>query len=428
MNNLPTTGAMVLSNATLKQLEQAVALNHKELFCLNAIAQGGEVYSKHDITCTYAAAGGNIAFPPLTPANAGALLNEIMDWYKTKPPAGIGYWSLQPVQPANLDVLLLARGFQTGWRPNWMTLDLEAMNEKHAAPANLQLIRDNTTPTHACKDLPYAGDSGAFSHAAMLEQPEKIQRFIATLDGKTVGHAAALLTTGPYGVAGLYNVGVVPEARQQGIGKAAVLAVCRYAKEKGYRYAVLNGTGRRMYEQVGFRTIGNGITWWLQKEAWVNNPPTRQQVALAEAIGHGDIPELDRMAKQLTSGDLNTPLANGMRLLELAAHCWQPAAGEWLIRQGTICTALDAWDMGWKDRAAALLATNPQEVNRQYGHKQQTLLHTAAERNDIRLAQLALSAKPDLEIKDTMYHSTPLGWAQHLRREQIEKLITSHIP
>ena len=135
---------------------------------------------------------------------------------------------------------------------------------------------------------------------------------------------------------------------------------------------------------------------------------------------------LDSIGKALTTEDLNTPLANDMTLMELAMHCRQPLSAGWLVEHGAVYTVLEAWDLGWKDRAAALLSAQPAEVNRRYSYLQNTILHTAAERNDIDLAVLALSAKPDLQIRDKIYHGTPLDWANHFGRTAIIELIKQH--
>jgi GNAT superfamily N-acetyltransferase len=255
----------LLDNATSLQLEQAVAHNHMELFCRNAVARGGEVRTMSGLTYTYDGAGHQsmIAFPSLDEATADGQLDEMMNWYATRPNKGLGCWSLAPPRPADLGIKLKAKGFQDGWRPCWMGLDLRQIDAAYEAPAQLQIVGDNEISLHAVKDLPYAGRDGAISREMLRYQPERVQRFVAFLKGKIVGHSAVFLTTGEYGVAGVYNVAVIPSARRQGIGKALVLAACQQAKAKGYRYAVLNATGRRMYEQVGFQWISDGLTWWL---------------------------------------------------------------------------------------------------------------------------------------------------------------------
>lgn len=418
----------MLKEATSAQLEIAVANNHKELFCLNAMAQGGAVKETNGLTYTWPGKDQEamIAFPSLSKNTVAAQLDEMMAWYRVHLPKTIGCWSLDPPAPEDIGVNLLARGFQPGWRPCWMALDLEAVKADHPAPADMEVYADNDTPTGDIEDLPYAGDNGAVSPALIAAYPGRAQRFIATLNGKIAGHSCIFFTSGENGVAGLYNVGVVPSAREQGIGKAVVLAACRYAKEQGYRYAVLNGTGRRMYEQIGFKWIGNGYTWWLTSHRAFTHPPTPEQITVAEAVGRGDMHTLHRFEQQFSAPEWQAALANGMTLVQLAVHCRQPAAAEWLAAHNIPLTVLDAWDLHWKDKAAALLAREPEQVNRQYGTGQTTLLHIAAERNDIELAQLAISAKPDLEIKDKIYNSTPLNWAHYMNREQIAQLILQY--
>lgn len=449
----------ILSEATPAQLEHAAALNHTALFGMDAAALGGSLLQKDGLSWTYTGAGGEsiIPFPALSAEKAGAQLDELIEQYLQHPPKGAGCWSLDPTQPGDLGVRLLARGFQPGWRPCWMALDLETMHPAYPNPKELRVVADNLTSLFKIEGLPYAraiipprpspgqtgfADSsfGASSPHAIIPpasspgQPGSsggsdpsagIQRYIAFLDKKVVGHCGVLLTTGTYGVAGIYHVGVVPGARKKGIGKALVMAACLYAKERGYRYAVLNATGRRMYEQIGFTWIGDGWTWWLKMDRLLAQPPGKGQVLLAEAIGKGDWQALQNPTPPWGEDDLRRPLTNGMTLMQLAVHCHQPVSGEWLLEQGCSFQVLDAWDLGWKERAARLLGESPDQANQLYGEWDKTLLHIAAERNDVELAKLVLLARPDLKVRDKVYQSTPRDWALHFGHEEIARLIRS---
>ncbi|HTI07012.1 MAG TPA: GNAT family N-acetyltransferase [Puia sp.] len=416
----------LLRDATTAQLERAAALNHTELFGLDAIALGGEVRQKDGLTWTQVGTSAEsiIAFPELSPDTAGAQLDGLIAEYLLHPPKGAGCWSLDPPQPADLGLRLLARGFQPGWRPCWMALDLEKMSPAYPSPKGLRVLPDNLTPLLDVKGLPYAR-AIIPPRPSPPEQPHGagVQRFVAWMNKKVVGHSGVLLTTGAYGVAGIYHVGVVPGARNKGIGKAVVKAACLYARERGYRYAVLNATGRRMYEQIGFTWLGDGWTWWLKGGRLLTHPPGRTQVALAEAVGRGDLQALDHPDLPFSEEDLHRPLTNGMTLVQLAVHCRQPASGEWLLSRGCAFQALDAWDLGWKDRAARLLRESPGQVNQLYGEWELTLLHIAAERNDTELAGLVLSARPNLKIKDKAYQSTAREWARHFGHQEILRLI-----
>lgn len=418
---MSTSEQYSLRNAAPQQLMQATALNHQELFCMNAMVVNGEIHTADGFKWTHAGSDNEsmIAFPSLSADNAGAALDEIMAYYLSHPPKGIGCWSLDPPQPADLGVRLLARGFQPGWRPQWMALDLDNIYTDSTMPHGLEIRADSTTPIHEVKKLPYASlkDSGV-NQSVLDAFPAQTQRFIAILNGQIVAQSAVLFAAG---VAGIYNVGVVPHERNQGIGEAIVLATAALAKEKGYHYAVLNATGRRMYEKAGFKWLGDGWTWWLKTSHLIRNPPTPSLVAFAEAIGTGNLSSWhDPLPEQL--------LTNGMTFMQLAVHCKQPAAAEWLVSHGATYSVLDAWDLGWKERAVALLREDPAQVNQQYGESANTLLHLAAARNDKALAVLALSANPDLEARDYMYNSTPADWARHLQHHEILKLITSYQP
>ena len=417
----------ILQNADSRQLEQAAAFNHQELFRKEAITLGGSILNGEGLSYTSGTtqSPSMVAFPQLTADNAGPQLDEMMAFYRKYPPQGAGCWSLDPPSPRDLGIRLLARGFQPGWRPRWMALDLANIQTHHPYPKGLSIIADNQTALVSVKGLPYAHVIIPAEHTT--DMPGQWVRFVARLSGKVVGHSVVFLTTGEWGAAGIYHVGVVPRARHKGVGKAVTLAACLYAREKGYQYAVLNstGAGQRTYEQLGFTVTGDGFTWWLVTDRLLSRPPAPRDVQLAEAIGRGDMVTLSTLLPGLQPEDLNRPLTNGMTLMQLAVHCRQSLSAEWLVNTGAAYTVLDVWDLGWKDRARQLLQKDPQLVNQRYSELDRTLLHYAAERNDTELAQLALSARPDLRLKDNNWQSTALEWAQHLGHTTIAELIIS---
>lgn len=422
-------GTQFLQNADRHQLEQAAADNHKQLFSLNAICRGGEVITGSGLTYTYSGPHGEamIAFPSLNENTVTDELDRMINYYHHHIPGAIGCWSLHPPQPADLGIRLLARGFQPGWLPGWMSLDLQKINPDYRVPKELKIITDNETMLTGVKDLPYAGEGSAVSAALLKMHPDRAQRFIALLNNEIVAQSAVFFSGGEYGNAGIYNVAVVPAQRKKGIGKAIVTAACRYAIEKGYHYATLNGTGRRMYEQIGFNFISHGITWWLMNPDFIRYPATKKEISMAEAVGMGNIPLLDSLCNDMTKADFDKPVRNGMTLLQFALHFHQPGVAEWLLNHGATCTVLDAWDLNRKEHAAALLQNEPQLINTLYGDLQITLLHIAAQRRDAALAKLALTAKPDLTIKDKTYNATALGWARYFGAFRITALIEEYM-
>ncbi|HVX51464.1 MAG TPA: GNAT family N-acetyltransferase [Chitinophagaceae bacterium] len=239
-------GSGLFNGISAERLQQMMAHNHTELFKMNATANGGEVRERSGVVWTNEGGKnkGHIPFPVMTRESAGAIIDEILQYYREREITNIGCWSLHPLPYRAMGVQLLARGFQPGWRPNWMALDLDEINTGYAVPPGLEIIPDNETSTHGLKDLPYSGDNGAVAPAAMKEHAGGIvQRFFAMLDGKIAGQSAVFIPPGGDGACGLYEVGVLPALRNRGIGKAVVTAACVYAKQQGCRYATLNGTG-----------------------------------------------------------------------------------------------------------------------------------------------------------------------------------------
>jgi len=72
-----STEQRTLQNATRLELLQATALNHQELFSMNATVVNGEVHTADGFNWTYAGPRHEsmIAFPDMTPHNAGSTLD-----------------------------------------------------------------------------------------------------------------------------------------------------------------------------------------------------------------------------------------------------------------------------------------------------------------------------------------------------------------
>jgi GNAT superfamily N-acetyltransferase len=277
-----------------------------------------------------------ILFPQLAEADANNQLDAVIRYYLDRQPRSlIGCWSLVPTQPRDLGIRLLARGFQPGWEPCWMWLDLQHIRPDHPLPDEVSIALVDREVAWNVDDLPYDNLADApFLERLRQMYPQNIYHFAAYLNQAPVGHSTLCLTTGALGVAGLYDVGVVPAARGRNIGKALVRAACLQAQAQGCRYVLLNATGERMYRQLGFEKLGDGITWWLDARRLARNQPSDSQIRLAEAVGRGDLAALAGMNPQ--PSDLRARLANGMTLVDLAAHAEQPAAREWLLAHGAM--------------------------------------------------------------------------------------------
>jgi GNAT superfamily N-acetyltransferase len=102
-----------------------------------------------------------------------------------------------------------------------------------------------------------------------------LRNYLALLNGQPVGTSQLFLSAG---VAGIYTVTCVPEARQQGVGAAITLAPLLEARRLGFRISILQASrlGYKVYRRLGFQEYGR-----LGNYLWENEtkPP--------DAGGHG---------------------------------------------------------------------------------------------------------------------------------------------
>jgi ribosomal protein S18 acetylase RimI-like enzyme len=100
-------------------------------------------------------------------------------------------------------------------------------------------------------------DNACFNlnHEAMEKRNLHRRKYLGFLDGKPAG-TSMLVWSGD--VAGLQTIGTLKEAQRQGVGTAVILAALKYAKDTGFRFAVVLSTteGQKLYRKVGFKEFG----------------------------------------------------------------------------------------------------------------------------------------------------------------------------
>jgi GNAT superfamily N-acetyltransferase len=93
--------------------------------------------------------------------------------------------------------------------------------------------------------------------------------YLALSNGKPVGTSQLFLSGG---VAGIYNVSCIPEARGQGIGSAITLAPLLEAREMGYRVGILQASngGYNAYRRLGFQDYGKLSLYLWENDSGMN--------------------------------------------------------------------------------------------------------------------------------------------------------------
>lgn len=403
---------------TVAQLR--AARNHIDWFTKLARAEGQGAGAAHGLKW----AGDNsryVLFPSLATKAASASLDEFLADCRADAGVGsVGCWSLVPAEPRDLGALLLARGFEWGWRPHWMRLDLKEWNRDLSGIPGISIGLDDLGGPAASGLEPRS--MAKVTASRQLSASGEAWHIGARKAGRLIGHVAISVFRTDSS-AGIFDCAVAPRQRRRGIGAALTTAACRIARQQGCEDVLLNATdmGEPVYRRVGFESAGYGQTWWLHEQS-MSTPPSERETRFVEAVGAGRTGELPPFVESV---DLDAMLMCGLTPVEVAARCNQPRAAEWLVAHGATLDLLSCWDLGWRARAAELAANHPAVLAIRRGPAAASPLHTAVDRDDEELVRLILAAGADLTLRDVRFNATPLGWAQHQGRPHLAQLIAA---
>jgi len=175
-------------------------------------------------------------------------------------------WLLQEgVEAGEIDQALLAHGltFKESYATE-MAVDLSLVPGDLPAPPGLKIIPvvDGSTLQQWIHIASIGFGIGEefervwYDFYADVIFDKWFRTYLALLDGKPVGTSQLFLSEG---VAGIYNVTCLPEARNKGIGSAITLAPLLEARQLGYRVGILQASqrGYNVYRRLGFEDFGN---------------------------------------------------------------------------------------------------------------------------------------------------------------------------
>ena len=189
-----------------------------------------------------------------------ARIDDVMEYFGAR---GVTFgWTVGPsARPAQLASILELRGFVYSASTTGMAVDMLAMCED--VPHNTELsVTEIVGLEHLriLRDMEMRGfgatEVGAQQYhdvyaGAGFGNGLPWHHFIGWLRGAPVAIASLLYHAG---VAGIYGVTTIPEARRQGVGAAMTLHVLRNARANGYRIAILSPTSmsEAIYRRIGF--------------------------------------------------------------------------------------------------------------------------------------------------------------------------------
>jgi GNAT superfamily N-acetyltransferase len=269
MGYIPRTGVSTAPLPPLRDLspaEAAAAIEANDVEFLLSLGHAGGGVVRDDPRLRWVIGGSPVdhhncvVHAALAPDEVAGALDEAVDRFRAY---GLpGTWHVGPTtRPPDLGERLLARGFTGGWSDAGMAADLFAPHEDCPSPIGLRIVRARSAADLAAwvraRALDQEGEHESRWAADMylkigLRDDVPWRHYVGWLGGQPVATATLFLGAG---VAGVYFVLTVPEARRQGIGAAITLAALREARELGYRTGVLGASamGAPLYRRLGFR-------------------------------------------------------------------------------------------------------------------------------------------------------------------------------
>ena len=203
----------------------------------------------------------NVFHTQLTAGNVDDVIACTLSYFTSRNVTHFSWWTEPGSQPADLAEHLLAHGLAYTDGGPGMAVDLLALNEDVAAPRELTigLVADRKA-LQQWSDALVVGfgllesEGAAFDLYAGLGFNLPLRSYVGCLNGEPVATVQLFLGAG---VAGVYCVSTVPEARRRGIGAAMTLAALREARDMGYRAGILTSSsmGFSVYRRLGFEEL-----------------------------------------------------------------------------------------------------------------------------------------------------------------------------
>ncbi len=258
---------VILQNLETPEIEEAIEANlSEEMTYFGRALPEGELHKTPELLWIYTGSRGPNAvlyarFTGDDSTDIHVKIDEMQEFFKTRN-VDFGWTTGSSTHPTNLANMLEARGFVYRKCITGMAVDLRALNENIYVNPDLAITEVEDLETlkilRTIEILGFdASETAAqnyydtYAHAGFGDSMPW-HHYIGWLDDKPVAIASLLFHAG---VAGIFGVATIPEARRQGVGAAMTLHTLHEARKHGYRVAVLSPTEMSIaiYRRIGFR-------------------------------------------------------------------------------------------------------------------------------------------------------------------------------
>lgn len=199
-----------------------------------------------------------IMYAHLTEATADIEIEKLVQVYHDQRSAMM-WWVEHNPQPADLGQRLERRGFRLEQNAG-MAVELAALNTDNPTPPNFRvervtddrMLEQAVQVSGTTEGFPDVINRTFYETYTRHGYHDHLRHYVGYLDDKPVACSTLLLAAG---VAGLYGVCTLPEARRRGIGGAVTLRPYLDARSLGYVIGTLDASemGRPVYERLGMR-------------------------------------------------------------------------------------------------------------------------------------------------------------------------------
>lgn len=194
--------------------------------------------------------------------NDKAFIQETILYFKERQIETFSCWLEPPLKHSDWGAFLSELGFSFSDGTPGMAIDLGTFPEVPTIPDGLkiQAVEDKSTMrtwAHVFTigyGMPPAWEGMIFEVWNALGLDFPVRNYLGYIDGEPVSTSTVFYGAG---VAGIYDVATLPEARGRGLGTALTLTPLLDARQAGYRIGVLQSSemGFGVYKRMGFRHL-----------------------------------------------------------------------------------------------------------------------------------------------------------------------------